>query len=313
MTDSPRPVRWRAVITSTALLLGLSLTLMSGCSGCNRPPQTTQQTQKTADPLEQARDLYHGANDAAKFRDANEQVNKYLASHSDALTRHQASGKERPLLQQYLAKRTGDDGAKLDDRALYRKFLEAVVGLDQGEIDEVESETLRLLDAHYLDGCYFLRDAARSMPLQGMSQLDQVEFCFSWLMRQILLQEGRDELLPPQFVLLRGQGSSRERMVVFAALVQQLDLDACVIAVAGNDGTPRPWLAGVLIPVKDRHEVYLFDCRLGLPVPGPQGAGIATLAQRIRLRLAPGTVVEPVGRVTIRPGDVLPMLVERRD
>jgi cytochrome P450 len=39
---------------------------------------------------------------------------------------------------------------------------------------------------------------------------------------------------------------------------------------------------------------------------------LATLAQRARLRLAPGTVVEPVCRLTLRPGDTLPMLVERR-
>ena len=39
---------------------------------------------------------------------------------------------------------------------------------------------------------------------------------------------------------------------------------------------------------------------------------LATLAQRVRLRLAPGTVVEPVCRLTLRPGDALPMLVERR-
>jgi len=39
---------------------------------------------------------------------------------------------------------------------------------------------------------------------------------------------------------------------------------------------------------------------------------LATLAQRVRLRLAPGAVVEPVCRLTLRPGDALPMLVERR-
>jgi cytochrome P450 len=40
---------------------------------------------------------------------------------------------------------------------------------------------------------------------------------------------------------------------------------------------------------------------------------VATLAQRARLRLAPGAVVEPVCRLTLRPGHTLPMLVERRD
>ena len=39
---------------------------------------------------------------------------------------------------------------------------------------------------------------------------------------------------------------------------------------------------------------------------------LATLAQRARLRLAPGAVVEPICRLTLRPGDTLPMLVEPR-
>jgi cytochrome P450 len=39
---------------------------------------------------------------------------------------------------------------------------------------------------------------------------------------------------------------------------------------------------------------------------------LATLAQRARLRLAPGAIVEPICRLTLRPGDTLPMLVEPR-
>ena len=39
---------------------------------------------------------------------------------------------------------------------------------------------------------------------------------------------------------------------------------------------------------------------------------LATLTQRARLRLAPGAVVEPVCRLTLRPGDDLPMTVHRR-
>ena len=40
---------------------------------------------------------------------------------------------------------------------------------------------------------------------------------------------------------------------------------------------------------------------------------IATLAQRVRLRLAPHAVVSPVCRLTLRPGDDLRMFVEPRD
>jgi cytochrome P450 len=39
---------------------------------------------------------------------------------------------------------------------------------------------------------------------------------------------------------------------------------------------------------------------------------LATLAQRVRLRLAPGATVAPVCRLTLRPGEHLPMLVQRR-
>jgi cytochrome P450 len=40
---------------------------------------------------------------------------------------------------------------------------------------------------------------------------------------------------------------------------------------------------------------------------------LATLAQRVRLALAPGAVVAPVCRLTLRPGERLPMLVYRRN
>jgi hypothetical protein len=39
---------------------------------------------------------------------------------------------------------------------------------------------------------------------------------------------------------------------------------------------------------------------------------IAILAQRARLRLAPGTVVEPIARLSLRPGETLPMLIASR-
>lgn len=39
---------------------------------------------------------------------------------------------------------------------------------------------------------------------------------------------------------------------------------------------------------------------------------LATLAQRVRLHLAPGAAIMPVCRLTLRPGNRLPMLIERR-
>ena len=238
-----------------------------------------------------ARELYRDATEAPQFRDANERTNSYLDVHPDVLTRHNPGTKDKATLQALLRKQSGVDIDKLDDRALYQKFLIQFVGLNPSEIDEVDSTTFKLLDAHYLEGCSLLREVVRSMPLQGMTPLEQAAFCFSWVNRQIVLQEGRDELLPPQYVLQRGQGSAAERAFLFISLLQQLTppqeasaprLDGCLIALPGKDGRFRPWLTGVLITTKDRSDLFLFELRLGMPVPDPSdptGKKIATLAQ----------------------------------
>ena len=46
-------------------------------------------------------------------------------------------------------------------------------------------------------------------------------------------------------------------------------------ALPQADGPPRPWLPALLLDGK----LYLFDAWLGLPIPGPEGKGIATLAE----------------------------------
>src|SRR5439155_2806604 len=63
---------------------------------------------------------------------------------------------------------------------------------------------------------------------------------------------------------------------VLLTLLRQLDLDACLIGDASAaDGPDKLWAVGVLAD----GQVYLFDARLGLPLPGPNGQGVATLAQ----------------------------------
>jgi hypothetical protein len=262
-------------------LLVVFCLIAAGNSGCSRASPPVKQRQKQENPLALARELYRSATDAPQFRDANERTNGYLAANPDALPRHYPGTKDNANLLALLRQYPSIQVDKLDDHALYQKFLETTVGLDEKEIDDVESPTFKLMDGHYLEGCYFFREIARSMPLQALPALEQAGACFAWVTRQMVLQQGRDEILPPQFALRRGQGSAAERVFVFISLLQQLtpQLDGCLIALPGKAGQVRPWLAGVLIADKDQGEVYLFDPRLGLPVPGPHGKGIATLAQ----------------------------------
>jgi len=78
---------------------------------------------------------------------------------------------------------------------------------------------------------------------------------------------------------------------------------------------PERFLPGA--PERPRHSYVPFS--LGPRVCTGMGFGLAeavivlaTLLQDFRLRLAPGAQVFPVCRLTLRPGETLPMVLERR-
>lgn len=82
-------------------------------------------------------------------------------------------------------------------------------------------------------------------------------------------------LLPWQ-ALLFGQGDEQQRARVFIALCRQAEIDVVMLAVDRDaPGGPTPWLPAAFIGNK----LYLFDSAMGLPIPGPNGKGIATLEQ----------------------------------
>lgn len=82
---------------------------------------------------------------------------------------------------------------------------------------------------------------------------------------------------PAWEILQYGNGDALQRSRVFIELARQQGIDVVYLALPGNTipPRPRPWLTAVLVG----SELYLFDCELGLPIPGPNGVGIATLAQ----------------------------------
>jgi hypothetical protein len=258
-------------------------------AGCSRPVPVSKHTVAKKDDVELARELYQNASEPAQFRDANDRANNYLASNPDALTRHFPGTKDKTAILAILQGKPNLGADKLDDKTLYEKFLESTVGLDKAEIDEVEHPSFTLLDAHYLEGCNLIREIERSLMLQGLPPLEQAQRCFDWTMRHVLLQEGRTDLLPPQYILKRGQGSAEERALVFMSLLQQAPAatpgagprlqGSCLLAIPGKQGAYQAWMVGVLVATKDKKDLYLFDPRTGLAIPGPHGKGIATLEQ----------------------------------
>ena len=76
--------------------------------------------------------------------------------------------------------------------------------------------------------------------------------------------------------LLLGHGDYIERARVLILLTRQRGIPAVMLGVddPAHD-FERPWVVATLID----NQLYLFDTRLGLPVPGPDGAAVATLAE----------------------------------
>ncbi len=79
----------------------------------------------------------------------------------------------------------------------------------------------------------------------------------------------------PWHVLFYGRGDAYQRARVFLLLARQLRVDGVMLGIDTKTGRAHEWLPALLLD----QQLYLFDTELGLPLPGPGGVGIATLAQ----------------------------------
>lgn len=247
-----------SVLRSKALwlILGLGILLLAGgvlwIMPSRLPPSIVPvrpaQVQKT-DSLENVRQALKGKPDLMALRTAIHDLNAYLAKHPDQAI---------PPLP------AGD-----------RDWLARFCLLDQGELNEVSNSSFTLLDAHFLDMCLLLHDAARSLRLDSLPPRESALAAFDWVVRQVYLRESGQPPAPPQFVLRRGWGSDRERALVFLALLDAAGVPGGMVVVPLDEsGQLRYWIPAALAD----KQVYLFDTRLGVPLSGPDGKGVATLA-----------------------------------
>jgi len=169
-------------------------------------------------------------------------------------------------------------------------------------LKEIENRNWTLRDTRHLEDCMMYYSIANRVAKTG-ENLDRVRRIFDWVVRQVqlvppgTLANGR---LPhvyarPYDILLRGMATEAdgfwaERAWLFMVLCRQLDIDTGLItysksntlnAVVPRYGVDVPnvprspviWICAALIDDK----AYLFDARLGLEIPGPDGKGVATL------------------------------------
>jgi hypothetical protein len=253
---------------SACLLVSLSpcLLVFLLASGCL---PTTPKTDRgipygsQENSFEQACAALQRSTDYATCRSALAQVNQHRQTESDP-TATRLSPEQKQLLEDP------------------KQFA-----LDAADLAEVENADFTALDGRHLELCFLMRDAARSLA-PGDAPREQAEAAFAWAVRQVGAREAAALPLPPQFVLYRGWGTSLERALVYLSLLEQLgyakqdgkrhkeELFGCLVGPAETaDEKPGFWWCGVVVG----KEVYLFDPRLGLPLPGPDGKGVATLAE----------------------------------
>ncbi len=148
-------------------------------------------------------------------------------------------------------------------------------------------------DGFELQEAVWLRDISHWARGDVLDDLDRARSLFDWTVRNIQLEADRPNRIPqfPWETLLLGRGTASERAWTFILLLRQIDIDAAMLVVDGGRGkddaknSPRPWCVGVLI----EGNVYLFDPRLGLPIPAADGVSLDGVGQ---LSIRPATLAQ---------------------
>lgn len=144
-------------------------------------------------------------------------------------------------------------------------------------------------DGRLLQEAVWLRDISRWAQGKSFEKLARAEALFDWTVRNIQLDAADQGVSQrPWQTLMSGHGTAEQRAWVFALLCRQQGLDVVMLGFApkaeANDaaegeqtGPPMPtfWLPALALD----GQLYLFDSRLGLAIPGADKKGVATLAE----------------------------------
>ncbi|MBX6313484.1 MAG: hypothetical protein IRY99_11295 [Isosphaeraceae bacterium] len=173
-----------------------------------------------------------------------------------------------------------------------REFLQTK--LPPEILQSLETREFTRRDARHIEDCMLYHAVATRGAGDG-DDLTRARRLFDWIVRQIQLVPAGSLAPPvppgqapkpqaearPYDVLLRGMATEQggywaERGWLFMALCRQIGIDTGLISYTPvGRQEPVVWITAALIDGKP----YLFDARIGLPVPGPDGQGVATLEQ----------------------------------
>src|SRR5262249_11460117 len=138
-------------------------------------------------------------------------------------------------------------------------------------------------DSLHLENCFLYRDIVAAVTAGLRDDRAKAEALFDWVVRNIQFVPTESEPsipLTPRMALILGHGNVDERIWTFMELMRQAGIESVLVAYQEMDPETRKpryvsWVPAALID----EQLMLFDTTLGLPVPGPNGQGIATLRQ----------------------------------
>lgn len=154
-----------------------------------------------------------------------------------------------------------------------------------------------VLQQPYRDGIFldWLEQKKKSLTADEGMRLEQALKLFDWTIRNIevtgspkdietlpaspflpLTDDALGYTMLPWQTLMRANGDPIARARVFSLLAFQSGIPVSWLAFPGNsEDKPKLWLLGVPIG----KDIYLLEPRFGLPLPGPNQSGVATLKE----------------------------------
>jgi tetratricopeptide (TPR) repeat protein len=175
-----------------------------------------------------------------------------------------------------------------------RAYLEEQLAETSFRASDFETRAFEQKDARHIEDCLLYHNIAARVAGPG-SMLDRVNRLFEWTvynvqlvppegpMPEALVAQGINPVpARPYDVIIRGFGSEipgdlwADRSWTFMALCRQIGVDVAMLGYPVADAEePYYWTCAALIDGTP----YLFDTRIGMAIPGPDGPGIATLEQ----------------------------------
>jgi hypothetical protein len=164
--------------------------------------------------------------------------------------------------------------------------------LKERGVKDLETRKFTARDGRHLEDCLLYHTIAARVAGQG-DDLSRAQAIFDWVVRQIQLVPLNSLSAPgsklpqaqarPYDVLLRGLacepgGAWAERAWVFMSLCRQVGIDVGLLSYVPVGRKPEERTEWVCVAAIDG-KAYLFDTRIGLAIPGPDGNGIATLEE----------------------------------